>query len=140
MSEPKGNILDKFLLKGKTVLVTGATGGISHHHTLAVAEAGAEIMSLELPDDTLSDGLKRALEKMGRRYQVFFCNLSDIRSIKANIQSIWESGLEPDILLNIAGIQCFRQIEDHTPEHLDLVCTHPRLERSANRVCPPQDL
>lgn len=135
MSEPTGNILDKFSLKGKTVLVTGATGGIGHHLTLAVAEAGAEIISLEMPDDPLSDNLKQALENMGRKYQVFFCNLSDIRSIKASMESIWASGLEPDILLNIAGIQCFRTIEDHTPEHLDLVCTHLYLRSSANSVC-----
>ncbi|KAJ5116899.1 hypothetical protein N7456_001247 [Penicillium angulare] len=119
--ESSGSILDMFSLKGKTVLVTGGTGGIGFHITTALAEAGANIISLEMAGDPLSENLKLALEKLNVSYKAYTCDLANIRSIKATMQGLWDARESPDILWNIAGIQCFRKIEDHTPDHLDLI-------------------
>ena len=40
------SILKSFSLAGKTVIMTGATGGIGAHVSFALAEAGADIVSV----------------------------------------------------------------------------------------------
>ena len=40
--------MDLFSLKGRTALVTGATRGIGHSMTIALAEAGADIVLIQV--------------------------------------------------------------------------------------------
>lgn len=119
MSSP---ILDLFSLKGKNVVITGATGGIGLEVTLALAQAGADIVSIEMPRDPSSAELRRAIEETGRRLNVFECNIKDHQSIKDTFAAIWKSGVVPDILVNCAGITRIMTIEDTSVQDIDDVC------------------
>jgi 2-deoxy-D-gluconate 3-dehydrogenase len=46
-------VRDLFDLTGKTAILTGATGGIGLATTTALAEAGADIVSIQMPTDPL---------------------------------------------------------------------------------------
>src|SRR4051812_46245823 len=46
-----------FGLQGKTAIITGATGGLGSAIALGLAKAGANIVSIEMPNDPLSAAL-----------------------------------------------------------------------------------
>ena len=115
------SILDSFSLAGKTVIITGATGGIGVEVSFALADAGADIISLELPNDPLSDILRRAIDPTGRKLTTFDCNVRDDQSVKAAFAQIWEAGIIPDILVNGAGVTRVKPIEETTVADIDTV-------------------
>ncbi|KIW14472.1 hypothetical protein PV08_07256 [Exophiala spinifera] len=95
-----------FSLQGKTVIVTGATGGIGLPVAVALAESGASIVSIQLPGDTNSEKLRKAIEQAtgGQNIKQFECDLLDSTSIADCFERIWTAGVIPDILFHAAGI------------------------------------
>jgi len=111
-----------FSLRGKTAIFTGATGGLGSSIALALARAGASIISIELPNDPNSAALSKSItEVSGPGVQVFQSDLSDVKSIRACFASIWEAGIVPDILVNSAGIIRRNTCENMTDEDLNLI-------------------
>lgn len=115
------NILERFSLANKTVIITGATGGIGREMAVALAEAGADIVSLELPNDPLAPGLRKAVKPTGRELLTFNCDIRDHASIEAAFTAIWKAGIVPDILVNAAGVTRHLTIEDTGVADLDAV-------------------
>lgn len=122
MQNEQKAVFDIFTLPGKTAIVTGGSGGLGTAMTVALAEAGADIVSLQLPNDPLGDSLKESIESLQRRFSVFECNLADPKSIRETFVSIWAAGIVPDILLNCAGTNRRGKVEDISDEDIDLVC------------------
>lgn len=94
-----------FSLAGKTAIVTGGTGGLGAAMTVALASGGADIVSIELPDDPSSKTIKEAVEKAGRAIRQYPCNVRDSKSLREVYQQLWSDGIKGDILLNCAGVQ-----------------------------------
>jgi 2-deoxy-D-gluconate 3-dehydrogenase len=96
-------ILDSFNLDGKVALVTGAAQGLGQAMALGLAEAGADIASL---DRTGCEGTCEAVRSLGRRYHE---NVVDLRQAGVDElnrivgQVVQELG-GIDILVNNAGI------------------------------------
>lgn len=116
------SILDMFSLASKTVVITGATGGIGVEISAALADAGADIVSLELPNDPLSGNLRAAVEKTGRKLTVYECNVRDDQSVKSAFAEIWKAGIIPDVLVNAAGITRIKPVEETTIADINSVC------------------
>lgn len=95
--------LDMFRLEGRVALVTGATAGLGQAMAVALAEAGADIVSLgRRPGDKIGEAVTAA----GRRFAHISCDLlaasvSDLQAVVA--QAVAEMG-RLDILVNNAGI------------------------------------
>jgi 2-deoxy-D-gluconate 3-dehydrogenase len=72
------SILDSFRLNGKTALVTGAARGLGQGMALALAEAGADIVAVDIlpADDT-----KQQVEALGRRCATVAGNLVNCAGI-----------------------------------------------------------
>lgn len=87
--------------------------------TVALAEAGADIVSIEMPRDPGSADLRRAVEATGRRISAFECNLKDPQSIKDTFAAIWKAGVVPDILVNCAEITIHMLVENTPVQDLD---------------------
>ena len=115
------HVLSLFSIEGKTAILTGATGGIGVHIALALAEAGANIISLELPKDPLAAELRRAIEPTGKTVTSFECNIRDSESIAEAFANMWKSGVVPDILVNIAGITDTKNVEETRVEDVNAV-------------------
>ena len=95
-------ILDLFKLDGKVALVTGAGQGLGQGMAVALAEAGADIASL---DRTGCEGTCDAVRALGRRYHESVVDLreasvGDLNRVVANV--VKELGCV-DILVNNAG-------------------------------------
>lgn len=96
-------ILDLFKLDGKVALVTGAGQGLGQGMSLALAEAGADIVGLDRYSSEATGDQVRAL---GRCYKSFICDLgtasvSDLNQVVAGVVAEME---HLDILVNNAGI------------------------------------
>lgn len=118
---PIPDVAKLFSLEGKTAIVTGGTGGLGTAMTMALAAGGADIVSIELPDDPGSQTMKDAVAKTGRNLKQYQCNVRMPKDLRAVYQKIWSDGVKADILLNCAGVQRRAEAVDFTDEDIDLV-------------------
>jgi 2-deoxy-D-gluconate 3-dehydrogenase len=96
-------ILDKFQLKGRVALVTGAAQGLGQGMSVGLAEAGADIVALDVSDVSATGKLVTAL---GRRFMAVQYNLRTAGA--ADHAKLMESIVKEmgrlDVLVNNAGI------------------------------------
>ena len=90
--------LQKFEVKNKTALVTGAGKGIGKAAAIALAEAGADLIILSR---TLTDlnKVEKQINKLKRKCTVFECDVSNVEEVK----SVFKQINSLDILINNAG-------------------------------------
>jgi len=96
-------ILDKFNLKGKVALVTGARTGIGQGIALGLAEAGADIVGVghnEMPETG------KSVKDLGRKFLFYKSDLikADAGVAKRIVEDVWKDMGHIDILVNNAGI------------------------------------
>ncbi|MDM3015754.1 2-dehydro-3-deoxy-D-gluconate 5-dehydrogenase KduD [Citrobacter sp. CK189] len=93
-------ILDAFSLAGKVAIVTGCDTGLGQGMTLALAEAGCDIVGVnrKVPHDTAAK-----VEALGRRFMAIQADLSQQRAIPAIVVQTVEQFGRIDILVNNAG-------------------------------------
>ncbi len=91
-------------LNEERVLITGAASGIGRATAMLFAQAGADLILIDVNKDGLRDVKKKA-EENGVEVLVFYLDLSD----KKKIDEFWEEIREiPSILINNAGIYPFQ--------------------------------
>jgi 2-dehydro-3-deoxy-D-gluconate 5-dehydrogenase len=95
------SILDRFHLQGKVAVVTGCDTGLGQGMAKALAEAGADIVGINVspPDATCA-----AVEALGRRFLDLRANLGNVECIAGLIDTVREWAGRIDILVNNAGI------------------------------------
>lgn len=118
---PTVDVSRLFSLEGKTAIVTGGTGGLGTAMTTALASAGANIVSIELPNDPGSENTQKVVEGCKRTYRKYKCDVRELKQIRAIYQKIWDDGVEADILLNCAGVQRRAEATDFTDDDIDFV-------------------
>jgi len=94
-------ILDDFKLTGKVAIVTGARTGLGQGMALGLAEAGADIVGIDL--NNLGETGK-AVEDRGRKFLGIEADLSNIKVIKGIVDQTIREFKKIDILVNNAGI------------------------------------
>ena len=94
-------ILDNFQIAGKVAIVTGCDTGLGQGMARALAQAGADIVGVNVtaPTDTQAQ-----VEKLGRRFMDLRANLSDISCIEGLVAKAKALTGQVDILVNNAGI------------------------------------
>jgi NAD(P)-dependent dehydrogenase (short-subunit alcohol dehydrogenase family) len=90
--------LQKFEIKNKTALVTGAGKGIGKASAIALAEAGADLIILSRTKNDL-DKVKKQILKLKRNCEIFVCDVSNYDDVK----SVFKKIKKIDILINNAG-------------------------------------
>jgi 2-dehydro-3-deoxy-D-gluconate 5-dehydrogenase len=95
-------ILDWFKLDGKVALVTGAGQGLGQSMALALAEAGADIASL---DRIGCEGTCESVRALGRRYfeSVVDLRAASVADLNGVVDRIVKEFGQLDILVNNAG-------------------------------------
>jgi 2-deoxy-D-gluconate 3-dehydrogenase len=94
-------VLDQFDLSGKIAIVTGCRTGLGQGMACGLAEAGADIVGIDLKD---SPDTQSRIQGMGRRFLGIKADLSRIEPVKGIIREIVDSLGKIDILVNNAGI------------------------------------
>lgn len=85
---------------GSRVLLTGGGSGIGRFLAERLAEEAAEVHVLELDAARCSE----LVEASGGRIKAGTCDVSDPLAVDAALQALFDTGFEPDILINNAGI------------------------------------
>ncbi len=91
-----------FDLSGRVALVTGAAQGMGRAMTLALADAGADLLIADINTAQL-ETTADAIRKMGRRALPVTCDVTDIEQIRAMFRELDREFGQLDILGNVAG-------------------------------------
>ncbi len=112
-------ILDKFSLKGKVALVTGSNKGIGQSYTLALAEAGADVIGVSFETDFTET--ERLINATGRKFKYYISDFSKRESLYDFIKKVKADFPIIDILVNNAGTILRKPIAEHPDEYWDKV-------------------
>ncbi len=112
-------ILDKFKLDGRVAIVTGSNQGIGRAYATALAEAGADIVSVSYADDF--SGVEREIKSRGRKFKSYVSDFSDRDSLYKFIKNVKSDFPKIDILVNNAGTILRKPISEHPDEYWDKV-------------------
>ncbi|KJV40114.1 MULTISPECIES: 2-dehydro-3-deoxy-D-gluconate 5-dehydrogenase KduD [Brevundimonas] len=107
-----------FDLTGKVALVTGGNVGLGQGIALALAEAGADIVSVALSE---SDDTVAKVQAMGRRAHAISADLTSIEPVERVVQETLAAMGRIDILVNNAGLIRRADAVDFTEADWDLV-------------------
>jgi 2-deoxy-D-gluconate 3-dehydrogenase len=94
-------ILNDFKLTGKVAIVTGSRTGLGQGMAFGLAEAGADIVGVDL--NNLGE-TRKGVEERGRRFLGVEADLSNIKVIANIIEQTVQEFKHLDILINNAGI------------------------------------
>ena len=92
---------ENFQLNGQVAMVTGCNTGLGQGMALALAQAGADIVGVNLSDPA---DTRVAIEATGRRFWDIRANLSDASCLQDVIQQALGHAGKINILVNNAGI------------------------------------
>ncbi|MEE1736654.1 SDR family oxidoreductase [Streptomyces sp. BE147] len=110
---PRGT--ERFGLTGRTALVTGAARGLGRSFAVGLAEAGADVVLVDLPG---ADGITEtaaAVEALGRRTWTYGQNLADIDALAGFADAVRAEAGPLHILVNNAGTAALERFNEITP-------------------------
>ncbi len=97
------DFMDKFSLKGKIALVTGASYGIGFAIAKGFAAAGATIVFNDIKQELVDKGLA-AYAELGIKAHGYVCDVTDEEAVQAFVKKVEEEVGVIDVLVNNAGI------------------------------------
>ena len=114
------NIYDLFSVKGKNIIITGASGLLGSFFSRTLLEGGAN-MALIDHNTNVSEALKEEFDNRGQIIQIYKCDLSKPNQISTTIKKIKKDFPSIDVLINNAafvsaktfGIKDFKNFETH---------------------------
>ena len=92
------------LLKGKTVIITGATRGIGKGVALKLAEQGANIAFTYVSSKEKADAIEQELLLLGVKAKAFKSDASIMSEAESLVKKVNETFGSIDVLVNNAGI------------------------------------
>ena len=109
-------IKDLYDLSGKVALVTGGSRGIGRAISLALAEAGADILLNSSRSDKQADEVKRQIEGFGRKCVTVRADVGKFEQAQNLGKAVVNHFGKLDILINNAGVNRDRTLRRMTPE------------------------
>ena len=100
--------------RGRTVLVTGAAGGLGSALARAFGAAGARVVALDL-DGARAAGLAGSLQAQGIEALGLACDVSDAAACRAAVAQAIDRFGGIDVLVNNAGISARCLLRDAAP-------------------------
>jgi short-subunit dehydrogenase len=98
------------VVKGKTILITGASSGIGEAASLQIAKAGGKILLVARTKEKL-DAVAEQVQDVGGTAFVHTCDLSDSDDVERMAQEVLAQHHQVDILVNNAGKSIRRSVD-----------------------------
>ena len=113
-------VTDRFLVTGRTAIVTGASSGLGVAFAQVLAAAGANVVLAARRVDRLHD-VAAAIRADGGEATVEACDVTDSASVSRTVEAAWARYGRVDILVNNAGIVAEAGVfPERTPDELFL--------------------
>jgi len=113
-------VMERFSLRGKVAIVTGASKGLGQAMAIGLAEAGADVVGVSRLIEQQAQ-TKKSVESLGRRYLGIEFDLRKINKIGTILDIAIEQFGTVDILVNNAGIIKRAPITEYSEEDWDEV-------------------
>ncbi|MPL85483.1 Diacetyl reductase [(S)-acetoin forming] [bioreactor metagenome] len=107
-------------IKGKAILVTGASQGIGRGIALRLAKDGANLALVDLKADKLAT-VKAEVEALGVKVTTFVADVSDRDQVFAAVDHAEQELNGFDVIVNNAGIAQVKPLDDVRPEDLERI-------------------
>ncbi|MFF3632479.1 SDR family NAD(P)-dependent oxidoreductase [Streptomyces sp. NPDC002164] len=107
--------IDRFDLTGRTAVVTGAARGLGRAFAVGLAEAGADLVLVDLPGAEGIDATAAQVEALGRRARVYGQDLADIDALPGFVDAVRAEAGPLHILVNNAGTAALERFNEITP-------------------------
>lgn len=108
-------------LAGRLALVTGGRTGMGRAACIALAEAGADIVSISRSDEGIAEHLAAPVRNAGRSFTAYACDVADREALYDCLATIRDSHPPVDILVNNAGTIARQPAETHDDDSWDRV-------------------
>lgn len=115
------NILDQFKLNGRIALVTGCKHGIGKSITMALAEAGADIIGVSLTLEESGSEIEQEIRALGQEFKGYQCDLGDRQSLYNFISRVKADNPVIDILFSNAGTVIREAAIEHQDDSWDRI-------------------
>ena len=115
------SILDQFKLNGRIALVTGCKHGIGKSITVALAEAGADIIGVSLTLEESGSEIEQELRALGQEFKGYQCDLGDRQSLYNFISRVKADNPVIDILFSNAGTVIRKAAIEHQDDSWDRI-------------------
>lgn len=112
-------ILDAFRLNGKVAIVTGGNRGLGSGMAVALAEAGADVVSIQRAEDTRR--IAARISGVGRRFLPLTLDIGAEHAAEEALEATLAQFGRVDILVNNAGVQRRAPAADFSVEDWDTV-------------------
>ncbi|MEU8630444.1 SDR family oxidoreductase [Streptomyces sp. NPDC048669] len=110
---PRGT--DRFDLTGRTAVVTGAARGLGRSFAVGLAEAGADLVLVDLPGAEGVTETAAEVEALGRRCRTYGHDLADIEALAGFVDAVRAETGPLHILVNNAGTAALERFNEITP-------------------------
>lgn len=100
-------------LKGRTALVTGATGGLGLIQSEALAAAGADVLMLDVKGEDKAKAIAKKLPKRYGKVRFVKCDLARPKAAQKLVRKIDHDHNGIDILINNAAINPLKPIDGY---------------------------
>ncbi|MFF3786227.1 SDR family NAD(P)-dependent oxidoreductase [Streptomyces sp. NPDC001933] len=110
---PRGT--DRFDLTGRTAVVTGAARGLGRSFAVGLAEAGADLVLVDLPGAEGIAETAAAIEALGRGCRTYGQDLADIDALPGFVDAVRAEAGPLHILVNNAGTAALERFNEITP-------------------------
>ena len=112
-------ILDRFRLDGKLAVVTGCRRGIGKALSIALAEAGADIVGVSKSLESAGSSVEEAVRKAGRNFHAYQYDFRERQSVYAFVARVTADFPVVDILVANAGNIMRTPAAEHPDEYWD---------------------
>jgi NAD(P)-dependent dehydrogenase (short-subunit alcohol dehydrogenase family) len=106
-------MLEEFNLKGKTAIITGASGGLGESMAIALSKHGCKIAIFDIKNG------QKVVKKIKTKSKFYKVDVNSEKSIKQQVKKVKKEFNSIDILINNAGVFYPTPVEKTTKEQWD---------------------